>query len=161
MTERSWQPWERNYSGNRVGVRTDGDWTILHVLSGGAETTTSIREHEAWDLAMRVSPKLAAMLAEIGAENRRMRDALFKLGPQCRQANIEELQEAAEEVDCGDGCPNHFYDGSCNAHECHRENTDGGCSWLRAESLRELAAALETQAALTPDPVNPDSAMEA
>ena len=152
--KRPWQPWERSYSGNRVGVRQDGEWTILHILSGGAETTTSIREHEAWDLAGRVSPKMLTTLQELGAENRSMRDALHELSAVCAAGNAEQLREAAEEIYCGDDCKHHFYDGSCNSHECSLDGT-GECGWHRSESLKSLAEALETHAALASAPPAP------
>ena len=87
MADRPLQPWERNFSGGRIGVQeqqgANENWMILHVKSGGVKTTTSLRLHEAWALARMISPQLekerqraAARIAQLEAE----RDNLIKLG---------------------------------------------------------------------------------
>lgn len=100
---RPWQPWERNYSGGRIGVQeqqgADENWMILHVESGGAVTTTSLRLHEAWDLALLLSPQVKARIASLHEEMCKYRDALwqFKNMP----TGISELlKKVADEWDC-------------------------------------------------------------
>jgi hypothetical protein len=69
LIERPWQPWERNFSGGRIGVQEQQgeheNWIILHVESGIGKTTTSLKLSEAWDLALMLSPQLKARLHEL------------------------------------------------------------------------------------------------
>lgn len=139
VAERPWQPWERNYSGNRVGVRFDGDWTILHVLSGGAETTTSIREHETWDLALRLSPKLKARLDELFEGKRAASAALHALT--WRGCSTDLLRSIADEEDCDSAvCENAWSD--MGGLACAQIDK-GTCGAVRAEELRELAKGID------------------
>lgn len=133
VTERPWMPWERNYSGGRVGVRQDGVWTIIHMESGGAVTTTSIREHESWDMALRLSPQLKTRLDELCAESRRQRDALHSLT--YREVETDLLRRIAGGLDCGEHC-------DFSGHRCPKLDRDG-CNRADADGIRELAAAID------------------
>lgn len=140
-TERPWQPHERNYSGNRVGIQHGDDgWTILTVLSGDVETTTSIRDHDAWDFALRLSPKLKERLGEVQEEVRTLRQTVFNFTYPVDPAI---LRSAADAIDCGEDCEHGHTEHDTNAFVCSRDT----CPFADACELREFATALEAQAA--------------
>lgn len=142
-TERPWQPWERNYSGGRIGVQeqqgTDENWIILHVESGCAKTTTSLRLHEAWDLARLISPQLTAENQRRFDDLRAARDALHSLT--YREVETDRLRRIADDLDCGDSCE---YSGG----RCPKIDSDG-CDLADADGLRDLATAIDTANAAT------------
>lgn len=76
------------------------------------------------------------------------RHAAWKLQAGNRLADIDLLREVADEIDCEPGCDDvGLMDASTGVVECPRG--DGGdCPFDKACQLRELAAALETHAAL-------------
>lgn len=136
-TQRPWQPWERNFSGGRIGVQeqqgTNENWTVLHIESGGVKTTTSLRHHEAWELALMISPQLKARLDELHDRARATADALHCLT--WRECDTDLLRRIADDRDCGDGCT---YSGV----RCPRID-DEGCAFADAESLRALAKGID------------------
>lgn len=136
--ERPWQPWERNFSGGRVGVQeqqgTNENWIILHIESGGVKTTTSLRYHEAWDLALMLSPQLRARLDELFNDARNLRSSLYSLT--YRQVDTDVIRQIADDRDCGRDCE---YGGA----SCPRLDRDG-CALAEADSLRDLAKAIDT-----------------
>lgn len=138
IAERPWQPWERNFSGGRIGVQeqqgANENWMIVHVESGGAKTTTSLRLHEAWDFALMVSPQVKARLNELHDQVRDQRDALHALT--YRSADTDLLRQIADEHDCGHDCD---YAGS---YHCPKIDRDG-CDLADADSLRNLAKAID------------------
>lgn len=142
LVERPWQPWERNFSGGRLGVQeqqgANENWMILHVESGGVKTTTSLRHHEAWDLALMISPQLKAEMERRHAENRQMHDALYQFRYAGTQADV--LRKAADEITCGENCAYHW-DGRVRCPKAERD----GCPYEDANELRELAEAIDTQ----------------
>ena len=137
-TELPWQPWERNFSGGRIGVQeqqeANENWIILHVESGGVKTTTSLRQHEAWMLAQMISPQLEAERQRVFAEYRAQRDALYAFEWMGTEADL--LRTVADEWSCGDGCEYAGY-GSCPQLE------RDGCKFAEADGLRGLAAAID------------------
>lgn len=145
-TERPWQPWERKFSGGRVGVQeqqgANENWMIVHVESGGAKTTTSLRHYEAWDFALMVSPQLKAEFGRRHDEIRKLRDALYHLTH--RQTDTNLLRQIADKQDCGAHCE--FIspmDWSTGCQEC--PNTDKGtCGSDNASAFRSLANAIDT-----------------
>jgi hypothetical protein len=143
MTERPWQPWERNFSGGRIGVQqqqgANEDWLILHVESGGAKTTTSLRLHEAWELARLVSPQLEAERMHIFHEFRAQRDALYAFEWMGNEADL--LRRIADEWDCGDGCD------YASSASCPRNDRDG-CKLADVDAIRSLAAAIDRAVAI-------------
>ncbi len=140
--ERPWQPWERNFSGGRLGVQeqqgTNENWMILHVESGGAKTTTSLRYHEAWDLALMVSPQVKARLEELFTGRRAAEAALWQFKYADTIAPL--LRKIADDWTCDYSCERA---GSSTCHE-----RDDGCRFVEAEELREFATALELRATL-------------
>ena len=172
ITERPWQPWERNYSGGRIGVQEqqgpDENWMILHVESGGVKTTTSLRTQEAWDLALRLSPPLKARLDEIHKEVRDCRAAMHSLTYRKRETDL--LRQIADELDCGPDCETVSpMDWSTGTRECPASDR-GECGLDKASGLRDLAQAIDIANAATeadvlrvidscggaPDPNNPE-----
>lgn len=137
--ERPWQPWERNYSGGRIGVQEqqgeNENWMILHVESGGAKTTTSLRLHDAWDLALRLSPQLKARLDELFKQARAAEAALHSLT--WRECDTALLRRIADDHSCGDGCD---YGGS--RAPCPKLERDG-CRFAEADQMRELADGID------------------
>jgi hypothetical protein len=138
-SERPWQPWERNFSGGRIGVQEqqgrDENWMILHVESGGAKTTTSLRHPEAWDLALMLSPQLKQRLAELFEQARAAEAALYNLT--WRECETDLLRRIADEHDCGNDCE---YGGG--GGPCPRLERDG-CAFAEADSLRDLAKGID------------------
>lgn len=138
-TERPWQPWERNFSGGRIGVQEQQgateNWMILHVESGGAKTTTSLRHHEAWDLALMLSPQLKARLEELFQGRKKAEAALYSLT--YRGVDTDKLRAIADELDCGTDCD---YGGGRG--QCPKMERDG-CDFADAESIRDLAAGID------------------
>ena len=143
--ERRWQPWERNFSGGRIGVQeqqgADENWMILHVESGGVKTTTSLRYHEAWDLALMVSPQVKVELQRRHDEMRKYRDALYALTH--RGCETDLLRKIADEHDCGDSCD--YGGGSAPCPKLERD----GCNFADAIAMRDLADAIDTANAST------------
>ena len=137
---RPWQPWERNFSGGRIGVQeqqgANENWMIIHVESGGVKTTTSLRHHEAWDFALMVSPQLKAEFGRQLDEIRKLYDALHHLI--CRQTDTDLLRQIADDHTCGDSCE---YGGGQSL--CPRID-DTGCKFAEADNLRSLAQAIDT-----------------
>lgn len=133
-----WQPWERNFSGGRIGVQQqqglNKDWTVLHVESGGVMTTTSMRDHEAWDLALMLSPALKARLDEMFTKWRAAADANHALT--YRACDTDLLRSIADERDCGHDCDHARY-GPCRLVD------RGECGYSDAEQLRELAKGID------------------
>ena len=140
-SERPWQPHERNYSGNRVGVLQQDQWTILHVCSGIAETTTSLRDNEAWDLALRLSPALAERLEYLFVQMKKAQSALHQFTWADSLSPI--LRKLADERDCGGSCE---YSGG--AHQCPLMEREEACAYIEADELRQFADALEYAAEL-------------
>ncbi len=138
--QRPWQPWERNFSGGRIGVQeqqgADENWIILHVESGGAKTTTSLRLHEAWELARLVSPQLEAERQRVHQELRTARDAMHSLT--YREVETDLLRRTADDMDCGNGC-----DYAGGNRPCPKIDRDG-CAAADADGLRDLAKAIDT-----------------
>lgn len=136
---RPWQPWERNFSGGRIGVQEqqgrDDNWMILHVESGGAKTTTSLRPHETWDLALMLSPQLKARLDELFKQARAAEAALYSLT--WRECDTDLLRRIADEHDCGEGCE--YAGGRWPCPKIERE----GCAFADAEQLRDLAKGID------------------
>jgi hypothetical protein len=142
LAERPWQPWERNFSGGRIGVQQQQgeheSWMILHVESGIGKTTTSLKLHEAWDLALMVSPQVKERLLELDAARRKADDALHQFKWADTIAPV--LRKVADDWDCCPGCD---HEGSSTCHE-----RDEGCRFVEADELRQFADALEYAAAL-------------
>jgi hypothetical protein len=138
--ERPWQPWERNYSGGRIGVQeqqgTDENWMILHVESGGAKTTTSLRYHEAWELALLLSPQLKARLEELFEGRRAAQNALHSLT--WRECTTDTLRRIADERDCGRDC-----EYNSEGRACPRMEREEGCGFIDAEEIRDLAKGID------------------
>lgn len=136
---REWQPWERNFSGGRVGVQeqqgSNENWTILHVESGGRTTTTSLRHHEAWDLALMLSPALKSRLEELFRNWRAAADANHALT--YRATDTELLRSIADERDCGNDCERQGGWAHCPMID------RGECGFADAESLRNLATGID------------------
>lgn len=122
----------RNLDGDAsVSVWRDGEWYILHVKSGGTETTISLPDHTAFDIAYALTP-------ELGERHKRYcdaRDALYNL----TYPDIDPLmlRQIANEVDCGD----------CDylGRQCPKEDR-GECGFQTAEGARKLADALDLKA---------------
>ncbi len=132
--------------GSFVRIWPSGEWTILHVRSGGMETTTSLREHDAWPLALALSPALARRYEELFAEVRDLRAALFQF-QHCDPANAQLLRRVAEEWDCTSSCDKFHVESDTGAMVCSEEDR-AGCRSFEAQCLRDLAAAMETRADL-------------
>lgn len=151
--ERPWQPWERNFSGGRVGVQeqqgTNENWVILHVESGGVKTTTSLRLHEAWMLAQMVSPQLEAERQRVFAEYRAARDALWSLNNS--EAVTDELRRIAEKRDYGSNCKHAPLSGGY----CTQFDNESGCGFIEADNIRNLANAIDLgrRSALADEPL--------
>ncbi len=133
---RPWLPSERNYSGNRVGVWHQGEWTMLRVETSVADATMSIRQHEAWDLALRLSPALSARLDELFANARAHAAANYALTWRGCQTDL--LRREADARDCGPVCE--F--AGLGGNQCSQLERDG-CGRAEADELRELAAGID------------------
>lgn len=137
--ERSWQPWERNFSGGRIGVQeqqgTNENWMILHVESGCAKTTTSLRQNEAWDLALMLSPQLKARLDQLFNDKRATDAALHSLT--WRECSTDLLRSIADERDCGSDCDRQGGWAHCPLID------RGECGFADAEQLRDLAKGID------------------
>jgi len=149
LAERPWQPWERNFSGGRVGVQQqDGDagkWAVLHVESGVGKTTTSLRSDEAWDLALMLSPALKSRLFELLTARRRAENALHQLTWAGSLAPL--LRKIAEDWDC-DSSQCEFASDDMGGLSCPHMDEEQGCRAVEAAELREFADAIELAAAL-------------
>jgi hypothetical protein len=126
---------------------------ILNVLSGGAETTTSIRSHEAWDLAQRLSPAWVERFNQVFDENRKLRAAVYEFTYQTTTAEL--LERIAGDIDCGDDCDHGHTEHDTNAFVCSRAESAEGCASFDASQLREFAAAIRTRAGLSVEPSEP------
>jgi hypothetical protein len=139
---RPWQPWERNFSGGRIGVQeqqgADENWMILNVESGIAKTTTSLRYHEAWDLALMLSPHVRERLDYLFGAMKKAQNALHQFT--WADTIAPTLRKIADDWDCCPGCDR---EGSSTCHE-----RDEGCRFVEAHEMRECAAALEFAATL-------------
>jgi hypothetical protein len=138
---REWQPHERNYSGGRFGVWHNGKFTMLRVEAGVGDVTASIRDHEAWDLALRLSPKLGERLDFLFGEMKKAQHALHQFMWGDTLAPL--LRKIADEMDCGNYCP------FAGRGQCPNMERNEGCQAVEADELRQFADALETFAALT------------
>jgi hypothetical protein len=156
LAERPWQPWERNFSGGRIGVQEqqgeNENWMILHVESGVAKTTTSLRLHEAWDLALMVSPQVKARLEELFAGRRKAENALHQFTWADTLSPL--LRKIADDWDC-DSSQCEFASSDMGSLSCPHMDDERGCRAVEADELRQFADALELAAALrtqnTPD----------
>jgi hypothetical protein len=146
--ERPWQPWERNFSGGRIGVQEqqgpDENWMILHVESGVGKTTTSLRHHEAWDLALMLSPQLKARLEELFQGRRKAEAALHQFTWADTLAPV--LRKVADEWDC-DSSQCEFASSDHGGLSCPCIERDG-CKAVEAGEMRQFADALELSAKL-------------
>jgi hypothetical protein len=149
LAERPWQPWERNFSGGRIGVQQqqgeNGDWTILHVESGVGKTTTSLRHHETWDLALMLSPAVKARMEELFAGRRRAENALHQFTWADTLSPL--LRKIAEEWDC-DSAQCEFASSDMGGLSCPHMDDERGCRAVEADELRQFADALEVAATL-------------
>jgi hypothetical protein len=145
VAERPWQPHERNYSGNRVGVWFSDEWTILNVCSGGAETTTSIRDHEAWDLASRLSPKLVERMEFLFDKMKEAQNALHQFTWADTIAPL--LRKVADDWDC-ESATCEFAWSDMGGLACQHMESEKGCRAVEADELRQFANALEVAADL-------------
>lgn len=157
-TERQWQPWERNYSGNRVGVQEQQgeheNWMILHIESGGAKTTTSLKFGEAWDLATRLSPPLAARMDDLFKKMRKAQDAMHQFTWADTIAPL--LRKVADDWDC-DSSQCEFASDDMGGLSCPCMEDERGCRAVEANEMRQFAEALEVAAVLrSSTPQEPD-----
>jgi hypothetical protein len=150
--ERPWQPWERNFSGGRVGVTEQQcsdesceNWMVLHVESGIGKTTTSLRAREAWELALMLSPPLKARLEELHKRWRKTADALHRFTWADTLAPV--LRKVADDWDC-DSSQCEFASSDMGGLSCPHIEGEQGCRAVEAEELRQFADALEIAAAL-------------
>lgn len=138
-----------NSNGNTIRSWVDGEWRILHVKAAGAETTVSLRDHEAWRVARGLSPELAKEMDRLGRRLSEAQAALWTF----RNMPVEPdtLRTIALEWECGADCENGHRESDTNAFVCSKDGD--GCRWAEAEDLRRLAQAIETRASLgPPDP---------
>ena len=134
--ERAWESYERNYSGGRFGVWHNDNFTMLRVEAGIGDVTASIRDHEAWDLALRLSPKVAERLDYLFTEMKKAQDALHQFT--WADALSPALRKIADDWDCGADCER------AGSSMCHER--DEGCRFVEAYELRQFADALEYSA---------------
>ena len=143
--------WTRGWTGDArvnfssdawVKVWQDGEWVIVHTRSGGAETTISLRRDQAFDIAFALTSELQARFSCAKTAE----DALWHF--QNIEADPAELRYAADEVDCGVDC-----DGGWGIRCLEK----GNCKHGIAESLRDLATALERKAQIA-SPAGSESA---
>jgi hypothetical protein len=157
--ERPWQPWERNFSGGRIGVQEqqgpDENWMVLHVESGIGKTTTSLRLGEAWDLALMISPAVKARLFELLAARRRAENALHQFKWADTLAPL--LRKIAEDWDC-DSSQCEFASDDMGCLSCPHMDEERGCRAVEAGELREFADALEMAGQLRDAPPNKSEA---
>jgi hypothetical protein len=95
-------------------------------------------------------PHSPAYTAQVWAENRQLRDVAYHLGIKCGPSQIDAIDAAADEIDCGDDCDCGYTEHDTNAFVCSRID-EGTCGWSNACQLRELATAFRTRAALQTD----------
>jgi hypothetical protein len=147
--ERPWQPWERNFSGGRIGVQEqqgpDENWMILHVESGIGKTTTSLRHHEAWDLALMLSPQVKERLEYLHREMRKAQDALHQFTWADTLSPL--LRKVADEWDC-DSSQCEFASSDMGSLSCPHIESERGCLAVEADELRQFADALEVAATI-------------
>lgn len=129
-----------------VRIWPSDEWIILHVRSGGVETTTSLRAHDAYPLALALSPDLNREHDERRRKVSDLQQALYQF-QWCDTANAQLLRRIADEWDCSGSCDKFHTEWDTGATVCSEEERDG-CRALEAESLRDLAKAIETRAAL-------------
>lgn len=145
MEARPWQPHERNYSGGRFGVWHDADWTMLRVEAGVADATASIRKHEAWDLATRLSPALVERLKYLFDEMKKAQHALHQFTWADTLSPL--LRKIADDWDC-DSSQCEFASSDMGGLSCPHIESERGCRAVEADELRQFADALEVAAAL-------------
>jgi hypothetical protein len=138
---RPWEPHERNYSGGRFGVWHDGRWTMLRVEAGIADATASIEKHEAWDLALRLSPPLKERLTELFDGRRKAEAAVYQFKYMANLAPL--LRKIADEWDC-DSSECEFAGSDLGALVCPCMDDERGCRAVEADELRQFAEAMET-----------------
>lgn len=143
---RPWQPHERNYSGGRFGVWHDDKFTMLRVEAGVGDVTASIKDHEAWDLALRLSPKLGERLDFLFAEMKKAQHALHQFMWGDSLAPL--LRKIADDWDC-DSSQCEFASSDMGGLSCPHIESERGCRAVEADELRQFADALETFAVLT------------
>ena len=141
--ERPWLPHERNYSGGRFGVWHDGKWTMLRVEAGIADATASIRDHEAWDLALRLSPAVKDRLDFLFKEMRKAQDALHQFTWADTLSPL--LRKIADDWDC-DSAQCEFASSDMGSLSCPHIEGEEGCRAVEADELRQFADALEVAA---------------
>lgn len=74
--------------------------------------------------------------------------AVYMLGAECVPASVDTLRRVADQIDCGPDCEDVSpMDWSTGVRECHLSDR-GECPFDDACELRDLAAALETYAAV-------------
>src|SRR5665213_453339 len=102
--------WAQGWTGNGVvnfaggafiKVRRDGEWMIVHCRSGGVETTLSLRDHQAFEIAYALTPELNSRFERA----RTAEKALYEL--QAPQVQPSDLRTIADELDCGADCEGH------------------------------------------------------
>lgn len=133
-----------------VRIWPSDEWIILHVRSGGVETTTSLKAHDAWPLALALSPDLASDWKALRGQVSELRQALREL-KDYGGANAQLLRHVADEWDCSGSCDKFHTEWDTGATVCSEEERDG-CRALEAQGLRDLAQAIETRAALAKEP---------
>jgi hypothetical protein len=145
LAERPWQPHERNYSGGRFGIWHDGEWTMLRVEAGVADATASIRHHEAWDMAARLSPRLVERMEYLFAEMKKAQAALHQFTWADTLSPL--LRKIADDWDC-DSSQCEFASSDMGSLSCPCMEDERGCKAVEADELRQFADALEVAAAL-------------
>ncbi len=139
-----------NCSGGEVRVWRSGEWMVLHVKAGGAETTISLREYDADQVARHLSPGWVRNHERVWKECRETRDALWQF--QHPEGAVDLLNAIADERDCGSDCERGYTESDTGAFVCSKDGD--GCGWQEAEQLRDLAKAITIRGALT----RPDAA---
>lgn len=143
--ERPWAPHERNYSGGRVGVWFSDKWTMLRVEAGIADATMSIRDHEAYDLARRLSPSLVSRMDYLFDEMKKAQHALHQFTWADTLAPL--LRKIADDWDC-DSSRCEFASSDMGGLSCPHNDGGNGCRAVEADELRQFADALEIAAVL-------------
>jgi hypothetical protein len=138
--ERPWEPHERNYSGGRFGVWHDEEWTMLRVEAGVNDATVSIRKHEAYDLAQRLSPALVERVEYLFAEMKKAQHALHQFT--WADTLAPTLRKVADEWDC-DSSQCEFASSDMGGLSCPHIESERGCRAVEADEMRQFADALE------------------
>lgn len=118
--------------------------------------TTKEREF-IFELAAALRSVTLSERAHCGREVQADRDALLKaLDERDLFLNPHMLDEAADEIDCGDGCEKVSYDYSCNYSECRAREKGEYCPNDVAETLRALAKAARSRTLASSPPPSSD-----